>query len=359
MTNTFETTLVRILNQEPLFKSSDEKNTELGVVLPLLRQVGWDTEDISEVKPQSVLSDGRKVDFDFQIDGESRILIEVKSWGHDLNHDNEGQLAGYCRLARPSLAVLTSGRDWRLYLPPTRRKGAPLREFLEFDITTEQSTEVENYFRQFLARDKMSDAKSVNTTESTARKLHRERQSEQKFRKDITAAWNELANDKNALAKLVLGLAENRGLPENPEYAMRFLDSLDGSLVNKVPTAKKNNSLPKPHSFGLVSSPTGKKKMNHQLSTGEKSWNKLLLKICELMKQRHSESFSQNLLLITDWFAENKDSKFNPPVGDTGIYTTWAGGAKGFKDACYAIVTEFGYPRDSFVIRDAKGVRIP
>lgn len=353
MTNTFETTLVRILNQEPLFKSSDEKNTELGVVLPLMRQVGWDTEDMSEVKPQSVLSDGRKVDFDFQIDGESRILIEVKSWGHDLNHDNEDQLSGYCRLAKPKLAVLTSGRNWRLYLPPTRRKSAPLREFLEFDITTEQPTEIESYFRQFLAQDKMSDARSVKETESTARKLHGEWQSEQKFRKEITVAWNELANDKNALAKLILGLAENRGIPENPQYAIRFLDSLGKPLVNEVQVSTTSKSYKKPASFSILANPTGKNKRTHQVKK-TKGWNNFLIEICELMQERHPDEFHENILSMSNRFSKTNATGYDKLIGDTGIYANW-GGSVEIRASCYEVVTRFGYSIGSLVIWDSQG----
>ena len=129
LTDTFETTLARIKSQKSILNSLDERAVEIGVVLPLLRQVGWDTENVSEIYPQHRLSDDKRVDYDLQIDGESRILIEVKSWKNTLDDDNERQLADYCRSAKPNkpkLAVLTSGRSWRLYLPPNQRKGAPL-----------------------------------------------------------------------------------------------------------------------------------------------------------------------------------------------------------------------------------------
>ena len=157
MTKTFETTLDRIISQKSDFESRDERAVEIGVVLPLLRQVGWDTEDVSEIYPQHGLAEGSKVDYDLQICGESQILIEVKRWIHTLNDEDESQLAGYCRLAQPSLAVLTSGRNWRLYLPPTKGKNAQLRRFREFDVTDAQPTEVAGTFKKFLARDRMSD----------------------------------------------------------------------------------------------------------------------------------------------------------------------------------------------------------
>ena len=163
MTNTFDDTLANITSQASDLELRDERAVEIGVVLPLLRQVGWNTDNLSEIYPQHGLADGSKVDYDLQIDGESRILIEVKRWSHALNDEDEGQLAGYCRLAKPSLAVLTSGRNWRLYLPPTQQAVSVLRRFGEVDITTVQLAEAESTFRQFLARDSMSDVKATVT----------------------------------------------------------------------------------------------------------------------------------------------------------------------------------------------------
>ena len=202
MTETFETTLARLKSQESDFDSRDEHAVEIGAVLPLLRQVGWNTENISEIYPQHGLPDGSRVDYDLQIDGESRILIEVKRWAHTLDDEDEEQLADYCRLAKPKLAVLTSGRSWRLYLPPTRGKSTPLRKFLDFDITTVQPMEAESAFRSFLARDSMLEFKP---TEYAANRLHREIQGLEKLKEVLTEAWNELATDKDALAEFVLG----------------------------------------------------------------------------------------------------------------------------------------------------------
>ena len=103
LTNTFHDTLASIKSQKSVFESLDERAVDIGVVLPLLKQVGWNTENVSEIYPQRGLADGSKVDYDLQIDGESRILIEVKRWIHTLDDDDEDQLKRYCQLAKPSL----------------------------------------------------------------------------------------------------------------------------------------------------------------------------------------------------------------------------------------------------------------
>ena len=105
-----------------------------------------------------------------------------------------------------------------------------------------------------------------------------------------------------------------------------------------------------PASFALPTSPTGKRKMPRQLTKG-KGWNKCLLEICELMQKRHPESFQQNILSFTDRFAETENSKFSIPVGDAGIFAQ-PGGSKEIREACYNVVTTFGYSREYLEIKD-------
>ena len=349
MTDTFEATLARIVSQKAIFEQRDERAVEIFVVLPLLRQVGWNTEDVLEIYPQHGLSDGSRVDYDLQIEGESRLLIEVKRWWHILNDEDEEQLARYCRSAKPRLAVLTSGRNWRLFLPPNRGKSAPLRRFLEFDITTVKGTDAERTFAQFLAHDSMVN---YGPTIAEARKLHNESKVYQEFKQALTKVWGELPDDQNMLAELILVLAEKKGIPANRGNVIRFIESIHGPLVNNVTTPVKGPKS-KPARFALPTSPTVNRKTTRQLKK-PKGWNNFLLELCELMQSRHPETFRQNLLSMTDWFAASKGSKFEIQVGLEEVYAKW-GGAEEVRDACYEIVAKFGYPRDSLVIKDSKG----
>ena len=356
MTDTFETTLARIKSQKSILNSLDERAVEIGVVLPLLRQVGWDTENVSEIYPQHRLSDDKRVDYDLQIDGESRILIEVKSWKNTLDDDNERQLADYCRSAKPNkpkLAVLTSGRSWRLYLPPNQRKGAPLKRFHdEIDITSMQPAKVESDFRKFLARDSMV---APGPTVKEARKLHDEWIKRQKSKKALTEALGELANNMDMQVELVLKFAENKGIETNRKTVTSLIESFGGPVVNKPGT--KVPPLLKPASFRLPPSP-GKRKKLHTLGK-RNGWNNFLLEVCERMQDQHPEDFRQKILSVPGWFSELEDSKFSIPIGDVGIYVRQENSAYKIRDACYEIVTKFGYSRDSLEIMDSNDKRIP
>ena len=355
MTTTFKTALENVKSQQTTLEQQDERAVELFVVIPLLKQLGWDTSNPREIYPQHGLSDGGKVDYDLQIDGESRILIEVKRWAHILNHEDETQLENYCQSAkpRPKLAILTSGRDWRLYLAPTANKGknSVLKIFDEIDITDAQPSEVENTFTQFLARDSIVGFKP---TLKEANALCRKLQSYQEQKKLLTEAWNELSKDNNKLAKLVLELAEINDITTNRDNITRFLESFDKPLVNKISTTSKPKSKKKPHSFAFLASPDGTKKMNHDLNKGYKSWRGLLVKICELMQERHPDEFRETILQMPNRFSPNENSKYKISVRDTGIYAR-SGNAIDFMDSCYDVVTKFDYPKDSLVIKDSEG----
>ena len=360
MTDTFETTLANIISQKSDFESRGEKAVEMAIVLPLLKLVGWNTENVSEIYPQHETSDGGKVDFDLQIDGESRILIEVKRWKYDLNDGDEEQLNKYCQSTkphRPKLAILTSGRVWRLYLAPTANKGknSLLKKFEEIDLTITEPSEVESSFNQFLARGSMVDFKS---TLKAATDLYRKLQDFQEQKRLLIKAWNELAKDKTKLAQLLEVFAEREHITTSHDNVMRFLNSLpgDGDLVNEVPTKPK--PLMPPASFSILASPTGQKKRPHTVESPI-GWNKLLLQICELMQKQHSESFRRTILSMTGWFAESESSKFSIPIGDVGVYVRKENAAYKIRDACYEIVAKFGYSRDSLEIMDSSGNKIP
>ncbi len=351
MTDTFETTLARIISQKSIFESLDERAVEIGVVLPLLRQVGWNTEDVLEVYPQRKLSNG-KVDYDLQICGESRILIEVKSWGPNLDDGNEKQLERYCRSAKPELAVLTSGQMWRLYLPPTQRVGLKRKQFVDIDVT-EQPTETKQIFRRFLARDKMVDFKP---TVSAAKKLLKEIQGQEKLKEALTDALNELANDKDKLAQVLQKLVERKGIQQSLENVKHVLEEpAFRGIVNEVGTGTKSQK--KPASFSILASPNGQKMMSHTVGK-PKGWYNFLSELCELMHERHRESFRENMLSMADRFAESKGPKFSEPIGEVGIYARKLLTSGQIRTACYEIVTKFGYPEDSLVILDSDGVKL-
>lgn len=94
---------------------SNEASVSIGIVLPLLRTLGWDDTDPDQVIPEYA-SGGRRVDF--ALCGAARrpsLFIEVKSVGRAFEGDR--QLFEYAFHEGVPLCLLTDGREWSFYLP--------------------------------------------------------------------------------------------------------------------------------------------------------------------------------------------------------------------------------------------------
>ena len=349
MTKRFEECLAKIKGQQTALQDSDERAVELGVVLPLLGQLGWDTSKIEEFYPQWEISGTGKVDYHLRVIQESAVFIEVKNWKVELKSGDgpEKQLERYCRASKPKpkLAVLTNGRHWWLYLPPRRwHKNAKLADyvFLEFSITDEPKS-VERNFKQFMARDAMSSKQAVDTTEGKARQLLEERINDGAVMKSLTDAWNELAADEQTREYVVAKLAERREIQTKESQIKEFLDSRKPS-VNEVIEHKGPKRSPKPTSFTFRAN--GKSPISRPLPK-LKGWNELLIIICELMRDYHPDTFDNTLSDMAEWFSKSSDRfKYSNPVGDTGWHVKY-GSTEDIKERLKKVVAKFGYPENA------------
>ena len=352
MTETFEDQLSKIKSQASVLAELDERAVEVGVILPLLRQLGWDTEDVREVYPQRLVNVNtqHRVDYDLQTGGNSRVLIEVKRWRHALNDEDENQLRDYCHAAKPSLAVLTNGNHWRFYLPPlraTRKNPAPeIRQFFAFDITDEPGT-VEEDFRRFLARDRLTNDGTVRRTVDSAKALFKEKHDHYVVMKDLANVWNELVADDRVLADLVKILADKHEIPANEAHVEEFLHSHSkGELVNKV-TDNVKVKPPKPESFTFEA---GQEILIVELE--KKQWNYLVASVCLLMRERHPDEFRESILSISDWFSESESGfKYTRAVEPTGLWLKHCN-AEDASQVTRKVVAAFGYAPESLTIQE-------
>ena len=351
MSTAFEECLSRIRSNEPTLANREEHAVELGVILPLLRWTGWDTGDLTQIYPQRplpTLSNTGKVDFDLQINGKSRVFIEGKRWNLSLGDGEEKQLREYCVAGKPDMAVLTNGRQWRFYLPPTKKSGkwTDLRQFLVLDLTEGQEKDLEESFRRFLA---YSSIQSIRSTRNSALKLYREHISTTAVLKGLRDTWNELSNDKEKLKGVLKSLAHERDILASESQLERFLNS-SGSLINVVndgrATAKHKRIMPASFTFRA----DGK-----EVTEPVRYWNELKLGVCKLMHERHPDTFRDVVLgMSSSWFSESANSPSHPQqIGDTGIYVRW-GGSGAIRNLCFSIMASFRYPEGSLTI-DEKG----
>lgn len=302
---------------------------------------------MTQIYPQKVLPNESKVDYSLQSNGSNRVFIEAKRWNHALTEEDENQLRKYCLASKPDLAVLTNGRHWRLYLPPlrTRRRGQEpeLRQFLVFDITDEPR-EVEKNFRRFLAHDKMGSSSATRKTVDDARSLFKVKQNHATVMKGLADAFTELKDNPKLLVDFMAEFAKQKGVQPSDSEVLEFLSTVSLSSHKTNPA---QNKLPKPVSFTFT--PEGERPIVKQVT---KLWKDVLLGVCNLMLDRHPDTFGETVREMPNSFSKSDvDLGWSETIRNTGIYVKKGDGSY-TKKICPEIVALFGYPPDSLTIEE-------
>jgi ubiquinone/menaquinone biosynthesis C-methylase UbiE len=128
----------------------NERAVEYGVVMPIVKALGWDPENMDEMRPEYAV-ESRRVDWAFLKDGRPCLFLEEKAPDQNLSAHEE-QLLDYAFKQGIRLAVLTNGRDWWFYLPLEEGPWAE-RRFLTVDLVNQKTDEVSLYLTQFLQKD--------------------------------------------------------------------------------------------------------------------------------------------------------------------------------------------------------------
>jgi hypothetical protein len=93
-----------------------EENTKHALIEPILRALGWDVEDLDEVRCEYKLKQAdNPVDYALFVHGNLRLFVEAKALGENLDH-MAGQIMGYAGVAGVvEWIVLTDGNEYRIY----------------------------------------------------------------------------------------------------------------------------------------------------------------------------------------------------------------------------------------------------
>jgi len=94
-----------------------EQDTKAALIVPVLRSLGWDLEDLEDVKLEyKRLSTDNPVDYGLFLLREPRLFIEAKALGVHLDdHKWTSQILNYATVAGVEWVALTDGNEWRIY----------------------------------------------------------------------------------------------------------------------------------------------------------------------------------------------------------------------------------------------------
>ena len=99
------------------FPDMNEEDAKAVLIEPLLKILGWDTGSLEDVKRNFPIVIGRKpvyLDYVLKVNGKPRILVEAKAPSEDLDRFIQ-QVLSYAKVADIDWAVLTNGRELRVY----------------------------------------------------------------------------------------------------------------------------------------------------------------------------------------------------------------------------------------------------
>ncbi len=110
-------TTIRTRIAEYASRGIGEQNTKATLIVPVLRTLGWDPEDLEEVRLEYRRRPSDKpVDYALFINRIPRLFIEAKALGENLEDQRwANQIVSYATVAGVKWVVLTNGDQYRIY----------------------------------------------------------------------------------------------------------------------------------------------------------------------------------------------------------------------------------------------------
>ena len=166
----------------------NEAQVRQSIILPILRSLGWDDSNPSEVYPEYPV-DNRFVDYALTVKGKPIVFIEAKRVGA-LSLKAESQVFAYANHQGIPILVLTDGRIWDMYL--SMAAGQPSeRKFCHVDLVDGDVEQVVSMLSSFLARESVSSGNARRAAET----LYESTREHTVARGSILTAWENLIND--------------------------------------------------------------------------------------------------------------------------------------------------------------------
>ena len=203
---------------------ANEAAVREGIVIPVLRELGWDPADPDQVRPEHSNEAGRADYALFSRRRQMAVLIEVKAVGRSL--DGDKQLFRYCFEEGAPLAILTDGQSWNFYLPSGR--GSPNeRRFYSLQLNERSPAEAAEILERYLSRERVFDLSAFRR----AAEDYEQAVSQREAVAALPEAWLELVNEASAaVIKALLDKAEALSgyRPSSAEAAL-FLRQVGGA----------------------------------------------------------------------------------------------------------------------------------
>lgn len=240
--NTLNTTLADIAVRLRHDEFPNEQAISQGVVLRVLRELGWNTYDTNVVWPEYQTGDGRA---DFALcypPSKPAIFIEVKHIGRAEGSAVRQALAYAFHCGVP-FVVLTDGRIWSFYLPAEQGNYED-RCVCRVDLSECSPNEAVEAFFWYLAYENVGSGKSLDLARTAYRNHNRRSQA----KAAIPIVWQELMRMKdNRLIKILINAVESKvGIRPDADDVGAFLGGAPPSTERPVPPLVTPQRPPRP-----------------------------------------------------------------------------------------------------------------
>lgn len=202
----------------------NEAAVSVGIVLPILRSLGWDDADPVQIVPEFSMPGGR---VDFALFGGARqpsVFIEVKGVGRAGSGDK--QLFEYAFHQGVPICVLTDGREWSFYYPPGEGDYSQ-RQVQKLHLVERDENQVEETLRRYLQRERVRTGEARDSVDLDFRDLRSRREAQ----RSIPKAWRSLVGEpEELLVELLQDQTEAiSGVRPSSKAVLAFLQSLSSS----------------------------------------------------------------------------------------------------------------------------------
>ena len=163
-------TITRILGFTETLQRNDsnEAATKHFVVLPILRDLGWNCDNLEnlEVFPDKSTESG-PVDYALQHDGKARVFIVVKRWPTESAPDElYDEITPYVSQEEVDFVVLTNGKTWDFYLPNLPDVPWETRKFCSIEL--DNGSEAVSDFQKYLSKPDVVNGSAREAAEAEA-----------------------------------------------------------------------------------------------------------------------------------------------------------------------------------------------
>lgn len=177
----------------------NEESVKFQIIAPILKNLGWDPSDGSEVLLEHPVGGKKGGRVDIALRGADHLaaLIEAKGSRVDLR-PHVPQVLGYAFHEGVDICVLTNGLEWWLFLP--REKGKPTkRRFAVLDLTNGSVEGLAEDLRAYLHKDRLICGEAESKAKQVLKALREADHQERRLRrKEMLAGFGSRANPETA-----------------------------------------------------------------------------------------------------------------------------------------------------------------